>query len=145
LEFVSRKITNGVARISAGLASELRLGNLDAKRDWGHARDYVQAMHSMLQQREPDDYVVATGQTHSVRELCELAFSEVGLDYNNYVKIDQSVYRPAEVDLLIGDASKARSVLDWQPSVDFVTLIKEMVQSDLASLAPKSASVPAGA
>jgi GDPmannose 4,6-dehydratase len=147
LEFVSRKITNGVARIKLGLASELRLGNLDAKRDWGHAKDYVRAMHLMLQQPAPDDYVVATGQTHSVRELCELAFSEVGLDYNRYVKIDQSVYRPAEVDLLIGDASKAHSVLQWQPSVDFAGLIKEMIHADLAALAPtsKSVSVPARA
>jgi len=145
LEFVSRKITNGVARISAGLASELRLGNLDAKRDWGHAKDYVRAMHSMLQQKEPDDYVVATGQSHSVRELCELAFSEAGLDYNRYVKIDQSVYRPAEVDQLIGDASKARSVFGWKPSVDFVGLIKEMVAADLAALTPKSTTVLARA
>jgi GDPmannose 4,6-dehydratase len=135
LEFVTRKITNGVARIKLGLASEVRLGNLDAKRDWGHARDYVGAMHLMLQQSDPDDYVVATGKTHSVRELCELAFSEAGLDYGDYVKIDQTVYRPAEVDLLIGDASKAQSVLQWQPRVDFAGLIKEMVHADLAALA----------
>jgi GDPmannose 4,6-dehydratase len=135
LEFVTRKITNGVARIKAGLASELRLGNLDAKRDWGHARDYVTAMHLMLQQPEPDDYVVATGETHSVRELCELAFSEAGLDYRDYVKIDQSVYRPAEVDLLIGNASKAHSVLQWHPRVGFAGLVKEMVHADLESLA----------
>jgi GDPmannose 4,6-dehydratase len=135
LEFVTRKITNGVARIKLGLASEVRLGNLDAKRDWGHARDYVGAMHLMLQQSDPDDYVVATGKTHSVRELCELAFSEAGLDYGDYVKIDQTVYRPAEVDLLIGDASKAQSVLHWQPRVDFAGLIKEMVHADLAALA----------
>ncbi len=139
LEFVTRKITNGVARIKAGLASELRLGNLEAKRDWGHARDYIRAMHLMLQQPAPDDYVVATGATHSVRDLCELAFSEAGLDYKAYVKIDQAVYRPAEVDLLIGDASKAQSVLKWHPEVDFAGLIKEMVQADLAALgaAPK--------
>jgi GDPmannose 4,6-dehydratase len=136
-EFVTRKITNGVARIKAGVASELRLGNLEASRDWGHARDYVGAMHLMLQQSAPDDYVVATGKTHSVRELCELAFSEVGLDYKDYVKIDQTVYRPAEVDLLIGDASKALSVLQWQPRVDFSGLIKEMVHADLAALAPQ--------
>jgi GDPmannose 4,6-dehydratase len=142
LEFVTRKITNGVARIKAGMATELRLGNLDAKRDWGHAKDYVRAMHLMLQQPTPDDYVVATGETHSVKELCELAFSEAGLDYKNYVKIDQSVYRPAEVDLLIGDASKAQSVLKWQPSVDFSGLIKEMVRADLAALAPTSKSEP---
>jgi GDPmannose 4,6-dehydratase len=130
-EFVTRKITDGVARIKMGLATGLRLGNLEAKRDWGHARDYVRAMHLMLQQPTPDDYVVATGETHSVREFCELAFAEAGLDYRNYVSKDESVYRPAEVDLLIGDYSKARSVLDWQPSVDFQGLIKEMVQSDL--------------
>jgi GDPmannose 4,6-dehydratase len=141
LEFVTRKVTNGVARIKFGLASELRLGNLDAKRDWGHARDYVGAMHLMLQQPVADDYVVATGQTHSVRELCELAFAEAGLDYKDYVKIDQTVYRPAEVDLLIGDASQAHSVLKWQPTVDFAGLIKEMVQADLAALAPKSEPV----
>jgi GDPmannose 4,6-dehydratase len=142
LEFVTRKITNGVARIKLGLASEVRLGNLDAKRDWGHARDYIEAMHLMLQQPAADDYVVATGQTHSVRDLCELAFSEAGLDYNKYVKIDQSVYRPAEVDLLIGDASKAHSVLKWQPKVDFSGLIKEMVHADLAALASTGKSEP---
>jgi GDPmannose 4,6-dehydratase len=130
-EFVTRKITDGVARIKMGLATGLRLGNLEAKRDWGHARDYVRAMHLMLQQPTPDDYVVATGETHSVREFCELAFAEAGLDYRNYVSKDESVYRPAEVDLLIGDYSKARSVLNWRPSVDFQGLIKEMVQSDL--------------
>jgi GDPmannose 4,6-dehydratase len=144
LEFVTRKITNGVARIKAGLASELRLGNLDAKRDWGHAKDYVGAMHLMLQQAVADDYVIATGQTHSVRELCELAFSEAGLDYKDYVQIDQSVYRPAEVDLLIGDASKAHTVLKWEPSVNFEGLIKEMVHADLAALRPKSEAVLAG-
>ncbi|MGA2216297.1 MAG: GDP-mannose 4,6-dehydratase, partial [Bryobacteraceae bacterium] len=138
LEFVTRKITNGVARIKAGLATELRLGNLEAKRDWGHARDYIEAMHLMLQQPAADDYVVATGQTHSVRDLCELAFSEAGLDYKNHVKIDQTVYRPAEVDLLIGDASKAHSVLKWQPRVDFAGLIKEMVHADLAALTTAS-------
>lgn len=143
LEFVTRKISNGVARIKSGLASELRLGNLEAKRDWGHARDYVAAMHLMLQQPAPDDYVVATGQTHSVRELCELAFTEVGLDYKDHVRIDQSVYRPAEVDLLVGDASKAHSVLNWQPSVDFAGLIKEMVHADLAALRPESKAAPA--
>ncbi|MGD0296797.1 MAG: GDP-mannose 4,6-dehydratase [Bryobacteraceae bacterium] len=134
LEFVTRKITNGVARIKAGLASELRLGNLEAQRDWGHARDYVRAMHLMLQQPTPDDFVVATGETHSVREFCQLAFAEAGLDYLDYVKTDPAVYRPAEVDLLIGDFSHARSVLHWEPSVNFVGLIKEMVQGDLAAL-----------
>ena len=134
LEFVTRKNTNGVARIKAGLASELRLGNLEAQRDWGHARDYVRAMHLMLQQPTPDDFVVATGETHSVREFCQLAFAEAGLDYLDYVKTDPAVYRPAEVDLLIGDFSHARSVLHWEPSVNFVGLIKEMVQGDLAAL-----------
>jgi GDPmannose 4,6-dehydratase len=144
-EFVTRKVTNAVARIKLGLASELRLGNMDAKRDWGHAQDYVRAMHLMLQQPAPDDYVIATGRTHSVRELCELAFSEVNLDYTRYVKIDQAVYRPAEVDLLVGDASKARSVLQWRPSVDFTGLIKEMVHADLAALDSAPRSAPARA
>jgi len=130
-EFVTRKITNTVAKIKAGLASELRLGNLDAKRDWGHAADYVRAMHMLLQQPEPNDYVVATGETHSVREFCELAFAEVGLDYRGYVKIDERFQRPAEVDLLVGDATKARQALGWSPRYTFKELIKEMVQSDL--------------
>jgi len=112
-EFVTRKITSTVARIKAGLATELRIGNLDAKRDWGHAADYVWAMHLMLQQPEPDDYVVATGETHTVREFCERAFGKVGLDYREYVKVDEQFYRPAEVDLLMGDATKARRVLGW--------------------------------
>ncbi|HTR35375.1 MAG TPA: GDP-mannose 4,6-dehydratase [Bryobacteraceae bacterium] len=143
LEFVSRKITSGVARIKAGQASELRLGNLDAKRDWGHAADYVRAMHLMLQQPTSDDYVVATGQTHTVRELCDLAFSAAGLDYKDYVKIDPAVYRPAEVDLLIGDASKARTELKWEPTVNFESLIREMVQADLAALGSPQAPEPA--
>jgi GDPmannose 4,6-dehydratase len=130
-EFVTRKITYGVARIKLGLATDLHLGNLEAKRDWGHARDYVRAMHSMLQQPSPSDYVVATGETHSVREFCERAFAEAGLDYREYVKKDESVYRPAEVDLLIGDASRAQADLQWQCSIDFAGLIREMVQSDL--------------
>ncbi|HEV8429641.1 MAG TPA: GDP-mannose 4,6-dehydratase [Pyrinomonadaceae bacterium] len=130
-EFVSRKITSTVARIKLGLASELRIGNLDAKRDWGHAVDYVRAMHSMLQLPAPDDFVVATGQTHSVRDLCEIAFAEVDLDYHEFVKVDERYYRPAEVDLLIGDASKARRVLGWEPTYTFRELIKEMVSSDL--------------
>jgi len=134
LEFVTRKITNGVARIKLGLARELRLGNLDARRDWGHARDYVRAMHLMLQQPQPDDYVVATGETHSVREFCELAFREVNLDYRDYVKTDKAVYRPAEVDLLIGDATKANTTLGWRPTVTFLGLIQEMVRGDLAML-----------
>lgn len=131
LEFVTRKITNGVARIKLGLASEIRLGNLEAKRDWGHARDYVRAMHLMLQQPTPDDYVIATGTTHSVREFCEAAFAQVGLNYQDYVKKDESVYRPADVDLLIGDASKSHRMLQWQPDVSFSALIKEMVDADL--------------
>jgi GDPmannose 4,6-dehydratase len=133
-EFVTRKITDGVARIKLGLASELLLGNLEAKRDWGHARDFVRAMHLMLQQPEADDYVVATGETHSVREFCELAFGEVGLDYRDFVKKNEAVYRPAEVDLLIGDYSKARKVLGWEPTVNFAGLVKEMVQADMELL-----------
>jgi GDPmannose 4,6-dehydratase len=133
-EFVTRKISLGVARIKLGLAHELRLGNLEAKRDWGHAADYVRAMHLMLQQNEPDDYVVATGETHSVREFCELAFGEVGLDYKDYVIEDERFYRPAEVDLLIGDATKAKEKLNWTPKYSFKDLVKEMVQSDFVAL-----------
>ncbi len=139
-EFVTRKITSTVARIKLGLASELRIGNLEAKRDWGHAADYVRAMHLMLQQAEPDDYVVAMGETHSVREFCERAFSEVKLNYQDYVVVDELYYRPAEVDLLIGDATKARTVLGWQPRYTFETLVTEMVQSDLESLRAMSGS-----
>ena len=139
LEFVTRKITHGVARIKLGLATELRLGNLAARRDWGHARDYVRAMHLMLQQPEPDDYVVATGETHSVSEFCELAFGEVKLDYRDFVKTDESVFRPAEVDLLIGDATKSQNVLGWRPQVDFKSLVREMVHSDLALLSSGAA------
>jgi len=134
-EFVSRKTTSTVARIKLGLASELRIGNLEAKRDWGHAKDYVRAMHSMLQQPEADDFVIATGQTHSVRQLCEIAFGEVGLDYREFVKVDERYYRPAEVDQLIGDASKAGKVLGWEPTYTFRELIKEMVAADLEALA----------
>jgi GDPmannose 4,6-dehydratase len=130
-EFVTRKISSAVAQIKLGLAEELRIGNLEAKRDWGHAADYVPAMHMMLQQSEPDDFVVATGETHSVREFCELAFAVVGLDYRDYVKVDERFYRPAEVDLLIGDATKARKVLGWKPKYTFQELVTEMVQSDL--------------
>ena len=133
-EFVTRKITSTVARIKAGLASELRLGNLDAHRDWGHAADYVRAMHMMLQQSEPDDYVVASGASHTVRDFCERAFSEVGLEYQDYVKVDERFYRPAEVDLLVGDAAKARRVLGWQPQYTFEQMITEMVHADLESL-----------
>jgi len=130
-EFVTRKITSAVARIKLKLADELRLGNLDAKRDWGHAADYVVVMHRMLQQPEPDDYVVATGEVHSVREFCELAFGEVGLNYRDYVKTDERFYRPAEVELLVGDASKARRKLDWAPRHTFKEMITEMVRADL--------------
>ena len=135
LEFVTRKTTSTVARIKLGLASELRIGNLEARRDWGHAFDYVRAMHTMLQQDVPDDFVVATGETHSVRELCEIAFAEADLDYREFVKTDERYYRPAEVDQLIGDASKARRVLEWEPTYTFRGLIKEMVASDMETLA----------
>jgi GDPmannose 4,6-dehydratase len=133
-EFVTRKITSTVARIKLGLASELRLGNLEAKRDWGHAADYVRAMHLMLQQDEPDDYVVATGETHTVRDFCEGAFAVVGLDYQDYVKTDELFYRPAEVDSLVGDAAKARRVLGWEPRHTFSELLQEMVEADLLAL-----------
>lgn len=133
-EFVTRKISSGVARIKMGLTTEIRLGNLDAQRDWGHSADYVRAMHMMLQQPEPDDYVISTGETHSVREFCELAFAEVQLDYRDFVKVDKELYRPAEVDLLIGDSSKARRILGWEPKHTFRDLVAEMVQADLASI-----------
>ncbi len=134
-EFVTRKITSTVARIKYGLASELLLGNLEAKRDWGHAADFVRAMHLMLQQPEPGDFVIATGITHSVREFCERAFAEVDLDYRDYVKTDEQFYRPADVDLLLGDSSKARTVLGWTPRYTFSELVREMVKSDLEALA----------
>jgi len=130
-EFVTRKITSTVARIKMGLADELRLGNLEAQRDWGHAKDYVRAMYLMLQQDAPDDYVVATGETHTVRDFCARAFAEVDLDYEKYVKVDERFLRPAEVDLLIGDAAKARRELGWQPNCTFAAMIKEMVEADL--------------
>ena len=133
-EFVTRKITSTVARITAGAAGELRLGNLDARRDWGHAADYVRAMHLMLQRDVPDDYVVATGQTHTVREFCERAFARAGLDWERYVKVDERFYRPAEVDLLIGDSSKARRELGWEPSYTFEQLVDEMVDADLRAV-----------
>jgi GDPmannose 4,6-dehydratase len=132
-EFVTRKITSTVARIKLGTATELRLGNLDAKRDWGHAADYVRAMQLMLQQPEPDDYVIATGETHTVREFCELAFGKVDLDYKKYVQVDEQFYRPAEVDLLMGDASKARRILGWEKGHTFQQLVNEMVEADLAA------------
>jgi GDPmannose 4,6-dehydratase len=132
LEFVTRKISHGVARITLGLDRHLRLGNLDALRDWGFAGDYVRAMHLMLQQPEPGDYVVATGETHSVREFCEAAFSSVGLAWEDHVVVDEAFYRPAEVDLLVGDASLARARLGWSPSVSFRELVGMMVEADLA-------------
>ena len=136
-EFVTRKITSTVARIKFGLANELRLGNLDAKRDWGHAEDYVRAMHLMLQQPEADDYVIATGETHSVREFCEAAFAVAGLDYQDYLVIDQVFYRPAETDLLVGDAAKARKLLDWEPRYKFAEVIEQMVLADIELLAQR--------
>ena len=139
LEFVTRKVTHAVARIKYGVQQELRLGNLEARRDWGYAKDYVEAMWLMLQQDEPDDYVIATGETHSVRELCELAFGYVGLDYRDYVVVDPSLFRPAEVNLLVGDASKARRRLGWEPKVRFEELIKMMVEADLALVAEQLA------
>jgi GDPmannose 4,6-dehydratase len=135
-EFVTRKISDGVARIKLGLAKELRLGNLDAQRDWGYAGDYVRAMWLMLQQSEPDDFVIATGRTHSVRDFVRLAFAAVDLDYERYVVQDRRFVRPAEVDLLIGDASKARRVLGWEPQVTFEQLVEMMVRADLERLAP---------
>lgn len=134
LEFVTHKVTHGAARIKLGLQDELRLGNLEARRDWGYAGDYVQAMWLMLQQDEPDDYVIATGETHSVRELCDVAFSCLGLNYEDYVVIDEKFYRPAEVDLLIGNAAKAHAKLGWEPSVSFKELVEMMVEADLAAL-----------
>ncbi|MFB3854957.1 MAG: GDP-mannose 4,6-dehydratase [Vicinamibacterales bacterium] len=134
LEFVTRKVTDGVARVKLGLSDTVSLGNLDACRDWGFAGDYVKAMWMMLQQDRPDDYVVATGVAHSVRDLVEVAFGYVGLDWQEHVVIDQKLLRPAEVDHLIGDASKARRVLGWEPSVDFEGLVKMMVDADLARL-----------
>jgi GDPmannose 4,6-dehydratase len=132
LEFVSRKVTDGAARIALGLATELPMGNLDAERDWGFAGDYVRAMWLMLQQPEPGDYVIATGIGHSVRELCRIAFARVGLDYERHVTLDPGLLRPAEVDHLLGDPSKARTVLGWEPSVSFAELIESMVDADVA-------------
>jgi len=132
LEFITRKVTDGVARIKCGLQAELRLGNLEARRDWGYAGDYVQAMWLMLQQEQPDDYVVATGETHSVQELVELAFEYAGLDWKRHVVLDPTLRRPAEVDFLQGDASKARQKLGWAPKLGFTELIRLMVDADLA-------------
>jgi GDPmannose 4,6-dehydratase len=138
-EFVTRKITRGVARIKAGLATELRLGNLEAKRDWGHSRDYVRAMHMMLQHDQPEDFVIATGETHSVAEFCELAFSRVGLDYRSHVVVDPAFYRPAEVELLLGNPAKAREKLGWRPTISFEELVFEMVEHDMAEVERRGA------
>jgi len=143
LEFVTRKITDGAARIKLGLESELRLGNLDAQRDWGFAGDYVRAMHLMLQQDEPDDFVVATGETHSVRELLEFAFTQVGLRWQDHVVVDERFLRPADVAALVGDASKARRVLGWEPTVSFPELVAMMVESDLRAVSSSAASAAA--
>ncbi|HJZ47582.1 MAG TPA: GDP-mannose 4,6-dehydratase [Roseiflexaceae bacterium] len=138
LEFVTRKITNGAARIKLGLDRELRLGNLEAQRDWGFAGDYVKAMWLMLQQDQPGDYVVATGQTQSVRHFCELAFGHIGLDYRDYVALDERFMRPAEVDLLVGDPRKAHEALGWRPETSFEELVRMMVEADLALLRGQS-------
>jgi GDPmannose 4,6-dehydratase len=142
LEFVTRKVTDGAARIKLGLAHELRLGNLEAQRDWGFAGDYVRAMWTMLQQDEPDDYVIATGISHSVRDLVEIAFGHLDLRWQDYVKTDPALLRPAEVDHLIGDPAKARRVLKWTPTVDFKGLVHMMVDADLARLSVKEPGVP---
>jgi GDPmannose 4,6-dehydratase len=137
LEFVTRKISNAAARIKLGMAKELRLGNLESRRDWGFAGDYVDAMWRMLQQAQPDNYVIGTGETHSVGEFCEIAFGHVDLDYRKYVVVDERFYRPAEVDLLISDSSKAGRVLGWEPQVEFKQLVEMMVDSDLERLGKK--------
>ncbi|MBW8824739.1 MAG: GDP-mannose 4,6-dehydratase [Acidobacteria bacterium] len=134
LEFLPRKVTNGVAQIKQGMAKELRLGNLEAERDWGFAGDYVEAMWLMLQQETPDDYVVATGETHSVRRFCEIAFGHVGLNWEDHVTIDEKFFRPAEVDLLIGDSAKAQKVLGWTPRTPFEDLVTMMVDADMKTV-----------
>ncbi|MBN1484101.1 MAG: GDP-mannose 4,6-dehydratase [Chloroflexia bacterium] len=134
LEFVTRKISYNAAKIKLGLSNELRLGNLDSRRDWGYAGDYVEAMWLMLQQETPDDYVVGSGETHSVRELCEIAFAHLELDWQDYVVVDPKFYRPAEVDLLVSDPGKAKRILDWEPQVSFEALVKMMVDADLKTL-----------
>jgi GDPmannose 4,6-dehydratase len=141
LEFVERKVSNGVARIKAGLDSELRLGNLDSRRDWGYAGDYVEAMWRMLQLDAPGDFVIASGETHSIRELCELAFEHAGLEWTDYVRQDERFYRPAEVDLLIGDSSHARETLGWEPRTTFAELVQMMVDADLKQIG-RGASLP---
>ena len=139
LEFVTRKIADGVARIKLGLTKELRLGNLESQRDWGFAGDYVEAMWRMLQQDKPDNYVVGTAETHSVQEFCEIAFGRVNLDYKDYVVVDERFYRPAEVDLLVADATKAGKILGWEPQVEFKQLVEMMVDSDMKRLSAKAA------
>jgi GDPmannose 4,6-dehydratase len=134
LEFVTHKVTHGVAKIKLGKAKELRLGNLESRRDWGYAGDYVQAMWLMLQQDKPDDFVVATGETHSVQDLCEVAFGHVGLNWHDHVVQDQKFFRPAEVDLLVGDPKKANDVLGWEPSVNFKQLTQMMVDEDIKAI-----------
>jgi len=139
VSFVTRKIAKAAAKIKLGLQDKLLLGNLDAKRDWGHAKEYVQAMWLMLQQENPDDYVIATGETHSVREFLEVVFEHVGLNWHDYVEIDARYYRPAEVDLLIGDYGKAKRKLGWEPKIKFGDLAREMVEYELNAV---STSVP---
>jgi GDPmannose 4,6-dehydratase len=134
LEFVTRKVTHGAASIAAGITKELRLGNLEAQRDWGYAGDYVRAMWSMLQQDHPSDFVISTGETHTVRELCEVAFARAGLSYEDHVVIDDKFFRPAEVDLLVGDARRAERILDWKPQVGFIELVEMMVDADMDAL-----------
>jgi GDPmannose 4,6-dehydratase len=141
LEFVTRKISNGVARIKLGLSKELCLGNLEARRDWGFAGDYVNAMWNMLQQESPDDFVIGTGETRSVREFCEEAFSHVGLDYKDFVVQDPRFFRPAEVDLLVSNPGKARQVLGWEPRVDFKQLVKMMIDADMERLKVRTESL----
>jgi GDPmannose 4,6-dehydratase len=137
-EFVTRKVTDAVARIKLGMAKEVRLGNLDAKRDWGHAKDYVHAMWLMLQQDEADDYVIATGKTVTIREMCRIAFEHVGLKAEDHVVVDPAFFRPAEVDVLLGDASKAQKKLGWKPEISLDRMIREMVDADMARLGPSA-------
>jgi GDPmannose 4,6-dehydratase len=139
-EFVTRKITSGVARIKAGQQTEVRLGNLEARRDWGHAKDYVRAMHMMLQRDEPEDFVVASGESHTVRDFCELAFGDVDLDYREYVVQDEQFYRPAEVESLIGDATRAHTVLGWKPEYAFPDLVKDMIRHDVERMSDRSST-----
>ena len=134
IEFVTRKVTDAVARIKLGMARELKLGNIDARRDWGHARDYVRAMWMMLQQETPDDYVIATGVTTSVRDMCKLAFDHVALNMDDHLSVEDSLFRPSEVDVLLGDPTKAKQVLGWEPEIQLEEMIKEMVDADLVRL-----------